>query len=216
MTNLFGQVIFGQATNVTLDFEEETVYIAQANNLGTNTFLYEGYEISIPLQIKTYSVNNISFEVLIKREGDSSYTNYIGPEIIKYETSNISFNNPREVTATLTTTVKEISDTRNCYFAIKILDGTKEIPTTWNSGIIYKRLKASAPILNLNKVDYQEGPPTATVYYSILDPGYDTAQLMEAQLPEKITISKGLSLSNDISEETKTSAIENNNQILLQ
>lgn len=213
VTNLFGQVIFGQATNVTLDFEEETVYIPQANNLGTNTFLYEGYEISIPLQIKTYSVNNISFEVLIKREGDSSYTNYIGPEIINYETSNISFNNPREVTATLTTTVKEISDTRNCYFAIKILDGTKEIPTTWNSGIIYKRLKASAPILNLNKVDYQEGPPTATVYYSILDPGYDTAQLMEVQLPEKITISKGLSLSNDISEETKTSAIENNNQI---
>ena len=36
---------------------------------------------------------------------------------------------------------------------------------------------------------------------------------METQLPEKITISKGLSLSNDISEETKTSAIENNNQI---
>ena len=69
------------------------------------------------------------------------------------------------------------------------------------------------PILNLNKVDYQEGnPPAVTVYYSILDPGYDATQLIEAQSPEGIAILKGLSLSGDISEEIKTSAIENNTQ----
>lgn len=213
VTNRFDQVIFGQATNVTLNFEEETVYIAQANNLGTNTFLYEGYDISIPLQIKTYSVNDISFEILIKREGDSSYTNYIGPEIVKYNSEDISFNNPREVGTTLTTKVKEISDTRNCYFAIKILDGTKEVSTTWDSETTYKRLKASIPILKLNKVNYQEGEPsTVTVYYSILDPGYDATQFAQLSKKENIIISQVLSLNNDISNENKTSEIEKGEQ----
>ena len=180
ITNGFGKVVSGQAALVTLDFEETAHYQVKDNNLGTYSFLYEGYNIEIPLTIKTYSMNPVTFEVMIRRGENGNFVNYIGPETVNYTGEGIEFGSPRIVTKTLKKEIGEIQDSKNCYFSIRILDGSKEITTSWNNKIAYKRLKSITPSLTFTKAEYSnysndEGKVVTS--FSNLDFGYDNTQV---------------------------------------
>lgn len=180
ITNGFGKAISGQAALVTLDFEETADYQVKDNNLGTYSFLYEGYNIEIPLTIETYSMNSVTFEVLIKRGENGNFVNYIGPETVNYTGESIEFGSPRVVTRTLKKEIGEIQDSEDCYFSIRILDGSKEITTSWDNKIAYKRLKSTTPSLTFIKAEYSnysDDEGKVATSFSNLDFGYDNTQV---------------------------------------
>ena len=184
ITNGFGKAISGQASIVTLDFNETPIYKEEDNNLRTYKFLYEGYNISIPLTIKTYSMNPVTFEVMIKRGENGSFVSYIGPETVNYNGEVIEFGKPRTITKLLKKKIGEIQDSENCYFSIKILDGNKEVTTSWDNKTPYKRLKSTTPSLTFTKAEYSNGSTdetgNVTTYFSNLDFGYDNTQTVNA------------------------------------
>ena len=174
--NCFGQEFSGQASIATLNFNEEP--IINFTDINSAHYLFEGYTISTTCNIKTYSPNAITFQLLLKKKDEP---------IIVYDskkTENIvaenppGFNNPREISLSINKIISEIKDSKDCWFSAKVLDGKSVIKTyNYNKGNSYKRLRHTAPTISFDKAVYSEESEKGiiTVDYNISDIGTITS-----------------------------------------
>lgn len=174
--NRFGQEFSGQASIATLNFNEEPVITF--TDINSKNYLFEGYTISTTCNIKTYSPNAITFQLLLKKKDDP---------IIVYDskkTENITaenppgFNKPRDIILSINKIIPEIKDSKDCWFSAKVLDGNSVIKTyDYNKGNSYKRLRHTAPTISFDKAVYSEESEKGiiTVDYNISDIGTITS-----------------------------------------
>ena len=174
--NCFGQEFSGQASIATLDFNEESVITF--TDINSKNYLFEGYTISTTCNIKTYSPNAITFQLLLKKKDepiivyDSKKTENIVAE------NSPGFNNPRNITLSINKIIPEIKDSKDCWFSAKVLDGNSVIKTyDYNKGNSYKRLRHTAPTISFDKAVYSEESEKGiiTVDYNISDIGTITS-----------------------------------------
>lgn len=174
--NRFGQEFSGQASIATLNFNEEP--IINFTDINSAHYLFEGYTISTTCNIKTYSPNAITFQLLLKKKDepiivyDSKKTENIVAE------NSPGFNNPRNITLSINKIIPEIKDSKDCWFSAKVLDGNSVIKTyDYNKGNSYKRLRHTAPTISFDKAVYSEESEKGiiTVDYNISDIGTITS-----------------------------------------
>lgn len=174
--NCFGQEFSGQASIATLDFNEESVITFK--DINSQNYLFEGYTISTTCNIKTYSPNAITFQLLLKKKDEP---------IIVYDSKKTEnavaenppgFNSPRKITLSINKIIPEIKDSKDCWFSAKVLDGNSIIKTyDYNKGNSYKRLRHTAPTISFDKAVYSEESEKGiiTVDYNISDIGTITS-----------------------------------------
>lgn len=170
--NCFGQEFSGQASIATLNFNEEP--IINFTDINSAHYLFEGYTISTTCNIKTYSPNAITFQLLLKKKDEP---------IIVYDSKKTEntvvenppgFNSPRNITLSINKIIPEIKDSKDCWFSAKVLDGNSVIKTyDYNKGNLYKRLRHTAPTISFDKAVYSEESEKGiiTVDYNISDIG---------------------------------------------
>lgn len=174
--NRFGQEFSGQASIATLNFNEEP--IITFTDINSQNYLFEGYTISTTCNIKTYSPNVITFQLLLKKKDEP---------IIVYDSKKTEntvaenppgFNNPRNIILPINKIIPEIKDSKDCWFSAKVLDGNSVIKTYgYNKGNSYKRLRHTAPTISFDKAVYSEESEKGiiTVDYNISDIGTITS-----------------------------------------
>lgn len=174
--NRFGQEFSGQASIATLNFNEEP--IITFTDINSQNYLFEGYTISTTCNIKTYSPNVITFQLLLKKKDEP---------IIVYDSKKTEntvaenppgFNNPRNIILPINKIIPEIKDSKDCWFSAKVLDGNSVIKTyDYNKGNSYKRLRHTAPTISFDKAVYSEESEKGiiTVDYNISDIGTITS-----------------------------------------
>ena len=169
--NLFGQTISGQAQIVTLDFDEESI-ITFIDNFSAWHYLFEGYNLSTTCNIKTYSPNDITFQLLFKKGSESTVV-YDSKKTNDFSPPN--FNAPRNISLPITKVIPEIKDAENGYFSAKVLNGNTVIKTyNYNKGNPYHRLRHTSPIISFDKAVYSEnsqGGGEVSVNYNLSDIG---------------------------------------------
>lgn len=170
--NCFGQEFSGQASIATLNFNEESVITF--TDINSQNYLFEGYTISTTCNIKTYSPNVITFQLLLKKKDEP---------IIVYDSKKTEntvaenppgFNNPRNIILPINKIIPEIKDSKDCWLSAKVLDGNSVIKTyDYNKGNSYKRLRHTAPTISFDKAVYSEELEKGiiTVDYNISDIG---------------------------------------------
>ena len=198
--NRFGQTISKQSSIVTLDFNEEPILGELRGAPTTGEYLIEGGRMSFGIPVYTFSTNDLSISFLIDRQDGKGFVTYREDAVIWYGGVKIPFGTGRYTGGGISIPIKEITGSSDCFFALRIFDGQKEIDTKgWT--VRCKRIKMSPPILSFTKTDYEAGPKNEdgsttaniTCYYTTTDPGYDFSQIIETE-PAKITVSSELTL----------------------
>lgn len=167
--NLFGQTVSGQAQIVTLNFDEEP--IITFTDINSWHYLFEGYTISTTCNIKTYSPDVITFQLLFKK-GDGSTVVYDSKKTTDFTAP--TFNTPRDIPLSITKVIPEIKDSEDCWFSAKVLDGSSIVGTyNYNGGNSYKRLRHTSPTIFFDKAVYSEESEKGiiSVDYNISDIG---------------------------------------------
>ena len=198
--NRFGQTISKQSSIVILDFNEEPLLGQLRGAPTTGDYLIEGGRMSFGIPIYTFSTNDLSFSFLIDRQDGKGFVTYREGDSFIYGGEEIPFGTGRYISLGINIPIKEITGSSDCFFALRIFDGQKEIDTKgWT--VRCKRIKMSPPILSFTKTDYEAGKKNEndtttaniTCHYTITDPGYDFSQIVETDTA-KITVTSELTL----------------------
>lgn len=198
--NRFGQTISKQSSIVTLDFNEEPLLGQLRGAPTTGDYLIEGGRMSFGISVYTFSTNDLSISFLIDRQDGKGFVTYRDGVVIWYGGEEIPFGTGRYTGGGISIPIKEITGSSNCFFALRLFDGEKEIDTKgWK--VECKRIKMSPPILSFTKTDYEAGKKNEndtttaniTCHYTITDPGYDFSQIVETDTA-KITVTSELTL----------------------
>lgn len=199
ITNRFGQTISKQSSIVTLDFNEEPILGQLHGTSTTGDYLIEKGQMSFDIPVYTFSTNDLSISFLIDRQDGKGFVTY-QDDVVIYNNEEIHFGTGRYTGGKRTISIKEITGSSDCFFALRLFDGEKEIDTKgWR--VSCKRIKMNPPILSFTKTDYEigkeneNGSTTAniTCHYTITDPGYDFSQIIETT-KAKIAVTSELTL----------------------
>lgn len=198
--NRFGQTISKQSSIVILDFNEEPLLGQLRGAPTTGDYLIEGGRMFFGIPVYTFSTNDLSFSFLIDRQDGKGFVTYREGDSFIYGGEEIPFGTGRYISLGVNIPIKEITGSSNCFFALRLFDGEKEIDTKgWK--VECKRIKMSPPILSFTKTDYEAGKKNEndtttaniTCHYTITDPGYDFSQIVETDTA-KITVTSELTL----------------------
>lgn len=204
--NCFGQEFSGQASVATLDFDEEPVITF--TDINSWHYLFEGYTISTTCNITTYSPDVITFQLLFKKDGESTVvydskktTNFTAP----------TFNTPRDISLSITKVIPEIKDSEDCWFSAKVLDGSSIVGTyNYNGGNSYKRLRHTSPTISFDKAVYSEEPEKGiiSVDYNISDIG----TIISNEINDFREVTRTLALTLEIDKTSYTAKSSPDNQ----
>ena len=199
ITNRFKQTISKQSSIVTLDFNEEPILGQLHGASTTGDYLIEKGQMSFDIPVYTFSTNDLSISFLIDRQDGKGFVTY-QDDVVIYNNEEIHFGTGRYTGGKRTISIKEITGSSDCFFALRLFDGEKEIDTKgWR--VSCKRIKMNPPVLSFTKTDYEigkeneNGSTTAniTCHYTITDPGYDFSQIIETT-KAKIAVTSELTL----------------------